>query len=72
MLACMQPEPLFRVTRGTPTAEELAALVGALFTGRARPAPEPVPPSRWRVSALPAARTPRPGPGAWRATGLPR
>jgi hypothetical protein len=65
--------PAFRVTRGAPTAEELAALVGVLFSRLSRraeaPAP-PVAPSRWRASALPGA-SPRPGPGAWRASGLP-
>jgi len=41
-------EPLFRVVRGTPTAEELAALVGVLVA-RSRPvgAPAPAVPSAW-------------------------
>jgi hypothetical protein len=48
-------EPLFKVVRGTPTAEEVAAIVGVLFSRPAAvPAPEPV--SRWRQSARPAAR----------------
>jgi hypothetical protein len=65
--------PAFRVVRGAPTAEELAALVGVLFSRRAaaQPAESARPTaSRWRASALPS--TPlRPGPGAWRASALP-
>jgi hypothetical protein len=49
------PEPFFRVVRGAPTAEELAALVGAVMLRRrvpAAPAPaEPV--SAWARSARP-------------------
>jgi hypothetical protein len=65
--------PAFRVVRGTPTAEELAALVGVLFSRRAaaRPAESARPGgSRWRASALPSSPL-RPGPGAWRASALP-
>ncbi|MGK5738336.1 acyl-CoA carboxylase subunit epsilon [Micromonospora sp. URMC 103] len=64
-------EPLFRVVRGAPTAEELAALVGAVVA-RSRPtaAPAPVAVSAWARSGRPAPVAP--GPGAWRASGLPR
>ncbi|MBO0868981.1 MAG: acyl-CoA carboxylase subunit epsilon [Micromonosporaceae bacterium] len=66
-----------RVVRGTPTPEELAALVVALAVvappgGVAVP---PVPRSRWRASAHPGSRGGadlRPGPGAWRASAQPR
>ncbi|MEV8513907.1 acyl-CoA carboxylase subunit epsilon [Dactylosporangium sp. NPDC051484] len=47
-------EPLFRVVRGTPTAEEVAAIVGALFS--LAPASSPAgsrPRSRWMRSARP-------------------
>ncbi|MFC4148374.1 acyl-CoA carboxylase subunit epsilon [Micromonospora mangrovi] len=66
-------EPLFRVVRGVPTAEELAALVGAIMV-RTRPAaaPAPTPRSHWTRSARPAAATLAAGHGAWRASGLPR
>jgi Acyl-CoA carboxylase epsilon subunit len=63
-------QPVIRVTRGTPTAEELAALVGALLS---RPVPPPAAapaPSRWVRSARPRAAL-RPGPDAWRASALP-
>ncbi|WP_089247211.1 acyl-CoA carboxylase subunit epsilon [Asanoa hainanensis] len=67
----MSEEPLFKVTRGVPTAEQLAALVGALSV-RLRPAPGGASPvsSLWTRSARPGAVPP--GPGAWRASGLPR
>ena len=67
----MQDDPLIRVVRGTPTAEEVAALVGALLTrapGDEPPAPAP---SRWVASGRPTV-PPRPGPGAWVAAALPR
>ncbi|MGX4656643.1 acyl-CoA carboxylase subunit epsilon [Micromonospora sp. SCSIO 07396] len=66
-------EPLFRVVRGVPTAEELAALVGAIAL-RSRPAgpPPPVTKSTWAHSARPAGAAPAPGRGAWRVSGLPR
>ncbi|MEV4537341.1 acyl-CoA carboxylase subunit epsilon [Asanoa sp. NPDC049518] len=67
----MSEEPLFKVTRGTPTAEELAALVGVLSV-RLRPAVSPPTPvsSHWTRSARPGVLSA--GPGAWRASGLPR
>ncbi|MFF5051912.1 acyl-CoA carboxylase epsilon subunit [Micromonospora sp. NPDC000663] len=60
-------EPLFRVVRGVPTAEELAALVGAVIV-RSRPATAPAPAavSTWALSARPAS------PRTWRTAGLPR
>ncbi|MFG1868973.1 acyl-CoA carboxylase epsilon subunit [Micromonospora arborensis] len=60
-------EPLFRVVRGVPTAEELAALVGAIIV-RSRPASAPAPaaPSTWARSGRPATRD------GWRTAGLPR
>ncbi|MFI2709491.1 acyl-CoA carboxylase subunit epsilon [Micromonospora sp. NPDC018662] len=66
-------EPMFRVVRGVPTTEELAALVGAIVV-RTRPVPAaaPAPVSHWTRSARPAGATPVAGPGAWRASGLPR
>lgn len=68
----MDGEPLFRVLRGDPTAEELAALVGALLAGRRTAIPGPAAPaSRWARSARPTVAL-RPGPGAWRASALPR
>ncbi|WP_229399795.1 acyl-CoA carboxylase subunit epsilon [Micromonospora okii] len=66
-------EPAFRVVRGTPTAEELAALVGVIVA-RTRPAAAPTrpAPSTWARSGRPAGAAAVSGPGAWRASGLPR
>lgn len=67
-----EQEPLFRVVRGTPTAEELAALMGTIVV-RSRPvaaAPAPAP-SAWTRSARPCPAL-LVGPGAWRTSGLPR
>jgi hypothetical protein len=68
----------FRIERGVPTDEELAAIVGVLML-RANPAPvgEPEPENAWVTSARPAyaypdGRPSRPGRSAWRASGLPR
>lgn len=59
--AWVSEEPLFKVVRGTPSAEEVAALVGALFSLAPAPA-APVPPrSRWALSARPGS------PRRWRA-----
>jgi hypothetical protein len=62
--------PLLRVVRGNPTPEELAALV-AVVASRGGPEPEP-PPARslWRRPVLRTALAT--GPGAWRASALPR
>ncbi|WP_149259079.1 acyl-CoA carboxylase subunit epsilon [Actinomadura sp. K4S16] len=76
-------KPFLRVVRGDPSPEELAALV-AVLTARARAAAASraaagpgAPPSRWadrsRLVRAPLGGAPRPrGPGAWRASGLPR
>jgi hypothetical protein len=69
------PEPYVRVVRGTPTAEEIAALVGVLLS---RPplgvaAPAGYASSAWSRSARPggvAWSSPRPG--GWRTSGLLR
>jgi acyl-CoA carboxylase epsilon subunit-like protein len=64
-------EPLLRVVRGDPTAEELAALVGVLLAHVRRVPSRPAPAvSRWARAARPAPG-PRPGPGAWRGSALP-
>ncbi len=72
----MSEEPMFRIVRGAPTPEELAAIVGVLWSRRqaaaaaaaANAAAAPLP-SRWRASAAPRhGRLPRPGRGAWSST----
>ncbi len=69
------PAPLFSVVRGSPTDEELAALVVALVVVlSARTSHLPGSPSRKPTSGWSAyrhsVRTPlHPGPGAWRMSG---
>lgn len=72
-------EPLLRVVKGDPTAEELAAVVSAVSSALATAGSASGITSKndvnahgwsayWRRLRQPA----RPGPGAWRASGLPR
>ena len=65
--------PVLRLVRGEPTTEELAALVAVLAARSAgEPTAEPELPSLWR-DRRPLLRAPlQPGPGSWRASGLPR
>ncbi|MDW5326350.1 acyl-CoA carboxylase subunit epsilon [Plantactinospora sp. KLBMP9567] len=70
-------EPLLRVVRGTPTPEELAALVGAVLL-RSRPATSApaVAASTWARRGRPGTASPPGGPAhtgrdAWRLSGLP-
>lgn len=73
-----EADPQFSVVRGTPTAEELAALVGVLFA-RSRPPADPTDATRlspWVRAARPGSgtwdATARPGADGWRTSGLPR
>ncbi len=73
MSAVSGEAPVLRVVRGDASAEELAALVAVLAArsgGVAVPEPEPV--SLWRDKAAPVRAPLMPGPGSWRASGLPR
>ena len=67
----MSDQPLLRVVRGDPSAEELAALV-AVVAARASSGADPEPAARplWGRPVVRPSLTP--GPGAWRASGLPR
>lgn len=65
---------LFRVVRGTPDDHELAAL-SAVVAAAASAGGPPAPPRTPDLWSHPAARLRAPlhaGPGAWRASGLPR
>lgn len=66
-------ERVLRVVRGTPTLEELAAVVAVLSARAAppAPAPHPAPPQLWTARGPLLRRAVHPGPGAWRASGLP-
>jgi hypothetical protein len=69
-----EQRPFLQVVRGDATPEEIAALV-AVLTARAaesaasRPARAP---SAWARRARLGRRLAPAGPGAWRASGLPR
>ncbi|MCP2260439.1 Acyl-CoA carboxylase epsilon subunit [Streptoalloteichus tenebrarius] len=67
--------PLLRVVRGTPDDVELAALTAvvaglASSVGGGETAPRPR--SAWADPARRLRQPLRPGPGAWRASALPR
>ncbi|RBY86590.1 acyl-CoA carboxylase subunit epsilon [Blastococcus sp. TF02A-30] len=65
-----EQQPLLRVVRGEPSAEELAALtvvVAALSQRRGRRRPTPV--GAWASPAFSHRRPLRPGPGGWLAAG---
>jgi hypothetical protein len=71
----MSPEqPVVRIVRGNPTAEELAALVTVLVAASGSDEPEASTPARRWSSPAARLRSPAygPKPGGWRASGLPR
>ena len=71
MSAAQEPAaPLLRVVRGTPSAEELAAVVAVVAARASAAGPEPTARPLWGRPVLRPVLTP--GPGAWRASGLPR
>jgi len=64
-------EPMFQITSGTPTPEEVAAVTVLLLAvarsaGPSAPPPRPV--GGWTDPALRLRRPLPPGPGAWRAS----
>ncbi len=64
--------PLLRVVKGDPSPEELAALIAVLASvGGGPETPERRPPE-WNAPRRLTRVTHRHGPGAWRASGLPR
>jgi hypothetical protein len=66
--------PLLRVVRGEPDDAELVALTAVVLGMAAAPQAEPAQPqpSAWADRASALRRTLPHGPGAWRASGLPR
>jgi hypothetical protein len=66
--------PALRIVKGDPTPEEIAALVAVLArmgSGAAAPAPPPRR-SEWASHHRRMRPVLNPGPGAWRASALPR
>jgi hypothetical protein len=66
-----EQRPLLRVVRGSPSDEELAALVAVLTAAAGPDAIRPVPRSNWSDRSALLRRPLRPGPTAWRASALP-
>lgn len=66
--------PLLRIVHGSPTAEELAALVAVVAATTGGVADEPPPaPSQWAAPVRLHRSIGAPGgPGSWWASGLPR
>ncbi|HEX3588599.1 MAG TPA: acyl-CoA carboxylase subunit epsilon [Pseudonocardiaceae bacterium] len=69
-----EDQPLLRVVRGAPDEVELAALAAVVAgLGSAPPAEEPARRTSWWADRRTLVRGPLShGPGAWRASGLPR
>lgn len=65
---------LFRVVRGTPDDHELAALTAVVAAAASAGGPPPPPrtPDPWSHPAAVLRAPLHAGPGAWRASGLPR
>ena len=65
--------PYFRVVRGEPTPDELAALVAVVAARAAAAGAAPAPRLRpaWSDPARRLGLTSRPSPGAWRRSALP-
>ena len=68
----LEQTPLLRIVSPNATAEEVAALVAVLTSlgGGSAPAPRRTP--EWQASHRRLREPHRPGPGAWRASSLPR
>jgi len=69
-----EPRPLLSVVKGSPTAEELAALTAVVAVSRSSASDEdgaPTPTSRWAAYWRGTRRPLRPGPDGWRASARP-
>ena len=67
-------DPLFSIVKGSPTEDELAAVMTVLTTRFGRPHEEETMPTRTGWSAYwRSVRSPiQPGPSAWRMSGRPQ
>ena len=67
-------DPLFSIVKGSPTEDELAAVMTELTTRFGRPHEEETKPTRTGWSAYwRSVRSPiQPGPSAWRMSGRPQ
>jgi hypothetical protein len=66
-----EQEPVLRVIRGDATSEDIAAVLGALMSVPPQP-PRERPRRVWGAPGTNVRLPLNPGPGAWRASGLPR
>jgi hypothetical protein len=64
--------PFLRIVKGEPTPEELAALVAVLASLGPAEAPAPRRTPEWNAPRRLHRVAHPPGPGGWRASGLPR
>jgi len=64
--------PVLRVVNPDATPQEIAAIVAVLSAMGGGEAPKKRVPSQWAAPARTARRHLPHGPGAWRASGLPR
>jgi len=71
--AMSDQRPALRVIAGSPTDEELAVVVAVLSARAvARPVVSPTPLSLWSRKGRNVRPPQHPGPGAWRASMMPR
>ena len=66
------PTPKLEIINKDATAEEIAAIVAVLSSLQSPAAPKPKPRSVWASRQRRTRAALRPGPGAWRASALPR
>lgn len=64
--------PVLKVVNPDATPEEIAALVAVFAALEAPGTSKPAPRSLWAARQRRTRAALRPGPGAWRASGLPR
>jgi hypothetical protein len=67
-----ESKPLLRIVKGDPTPEEVAALVAVVASMSSPEAPATRQVSAWADPRRGVRTAHRHGPGAWRASGLPR
>ena len=65
-------QPHLRIVRGNPDAVDIAAVVAALTALRAPSGTPAIQRSLWSSRARNTRPAARPGPGAWRASMMPR
>jgi len=67
-----ETRPRLEIVNADATPEEIAAIVAVLSSLGTAEQPKPKPRSLWAARQRRTRAALRPGPGAWRASGLPR